>query len=249
MCQLNLYIVPKSVDKDFVFSVMEKHFNGEKHECFEWNEVFENKFSDCNVYASSCMRCNCNTVQTYYSSEREALPWDKLKQKYISNELNRSLEMKKALDSPDFFEEFDTFNKKIDKISNRQKKLGSKAQKQASLELQELVNKHQALFNLTMHYNRQILNKDKEGVTTKIDQEFLEFKQEFGKETEKEYRVLSSFISDLLEKSNEVSLLSFWQDASPYVSVLGEKTVSLKNLTIEDIIYLNYHEVLTIKKV
>lgn len=250
MCQLNLYLIPKSVDKEFVFGLMNKYFKDESHEFAESEKVFENKLRDYNVFTSSIMNCNCNTVQGYYNSQTGNLPWGEFKQKMIDDEFQKCLDVKNTLIKENFYQEFETFCKKLDSLSSKTLKLAGKAQIKASNERIEFLNSNSEFLDIFQKLNvRDLKIKSKEQIIADIEQDFAKFKDNLGKDLEKEFDNIYNFIKDLLEKTNEISLLSFWQDGEEFVEVNNEKTVEFKNLKIEDLVYLNYNDVLVIKKI
>ena len=62
---------------------------------------------------------------------------------------------------------------------------------------------------------------------------------------ENEYEDLVRFIDAILEQTDEVKFLSFWQDGNnPFVK--NEKYVFRKDLKIEDFVFLKDNELLTV---
>lgn len=64
---------------------------------------------------------------------------------------------------------------------------------------------------------------------------------------EAEYNNLLNFLDDILKQTDKVLLYSFWQSDEPIV-INQIKTISRKDLKIDDIAFLNYNDILIINK-
>ena len=84
MCQLNLYIVPKSVNKERVLTLMKDYFYYDKPECVTEENILVEVQDENNVYVSAGMGCNCGTVQGSFQEEDNTKSWQELKQEKIS---------------------------------------------------------------------------------------------------------------------------------------------------------------------
>lgn len=232
MCQLNLYLIPKTVDKDYVLGLMEEYFKNELHECLDASDFFNDQMKDFNVFVSSCMRCNCGSILGVYQSQ-EPSSWEEIKQKSIEQEYQKCYLMKELLRSENFFKNFKNYKRKNGKtphLSPEDERLNS------------------AFFNLSFWYTGDIKNNNLEAIVEKIDKKFFEFREGYGKNEEAEFDCLKNFIGGVLKKTDEINILSFWQDGEPYVEIKNKEDISFNDLKIENLIFLNYNDLLTIRK-
>lgn len=232
MCQLNLYLIPKTVGKDYVLGLMEEYFKDELHECFDSSEIFDNEMSEFNVFMSSRMRCNCGSILGAFQSQEQS-SWEKMKERAIDEEYQKCSYMKELLHSENFFKEF----KKSQRKNAKTRSLSPEDERLNS-----------AFLDLRFWYLEDIKNKNLETALKKIDRKFSEFKEKYGKEEENEFDNLKKFIGGVLEKTDKMSLMAFWQDAEPYVEIKNKEDIGFDSLKIENLFFLKYNDLLTIRK-
>ena len=97
MCQLNLYIVPKSVKKEYVLNVMKDCFCYQNPECVTHENLLP-EIQDLNeIYVSAAMGCNCGTVQTSYQNESGEKLWVDVKRRIVEEKIEKLKKIKLLL--------------------------------------------------------------------------------------------------------------------------------------------------------
>ena len=91
MCQLNLYIVPKKMNKEAVLNIMKDCFDYQEPECVT-GENYLPEVQDFNdVYISAGMGCNCGTVQTRYQGDSDGKTWIEIKKEIAQEKMQVSM--------------------------------------------------------------------------------------------------------------------------------------------------------------
>lgn len=245
MCQLNLYIVPKNVNKEKVLELMKEYFYYKEPECVDEENLLPELSGDYSIYTSAGMGCNCGTVQARFQDSDKNVSWETLKSDLIKAELERLEKIKEIINSEDYEERkknaFDT----LEKLNKEREKAGIN-------EMDEIVKKSQEFFqeNLLLIqssiYVAQEQNDGSSFIIKDIEEDIKNVSRQYDN-VENEFNSLKEFASEILKISDEVKFLSYWQDGDmPYIAY--EKDKVLKDLNIEDVIYLKYNELLTISK-
>ena len=113
--------------------------------------------------------------------------------------------------------------------------------------LQKLFSEHSALLTASTFYERYTDDTKSTLDFTTIDNAIANVEKKTIGTQETEYVELKNFIDEILKHANEIKLYSFWQDGEP-LYIKNEKQVYQDELKIDNIIYLNYNELLTIEK-
>lgn len=245
MCQLNLYIVPKSVNKERVLNLMKDYFYYDKPECVTEENILVDVQDNNNVYVSAGMGCNCGTVQGSFQQENSTKPWQELKSEKIEAEREKFLKFKALLESEDYVEKRNDFTQKLEELG--EKRNNAKGQEADDL-LKEMQKMFQDdMFMVSMRYERRKTENGKEIVFHTIDEDLENLEKIVCGTTETEFKNLKAFVDEILEDSGEVKLFSYWQDGE-MPTIEKENYVFQSDFKIEDIIYLKYNELLTIFK-
>ena len=245
VCQLNLYIVPKSVEKEKVLSVMSKLFYCNRPECVDDENLLPELAENYSIYTSAAMGCNCGTAQTRFQENDENVSWETLKKSLIDSDLEHLENIKKLINQDDF-------EVKRKEFTDTLESLNKKREKAQGEEFQELIKQTQIFIKENeLIFQSMVYAKQKDGnswvVLKDIDDDIKNVSRQY-EIIDEEYGDLKVFASEILKVADEVKFLSYWQDEySPYVGF--EKETNLKDLKIEDFIYLKYNELLTVKKV
>ena len=96
-----------------------------------------------------------------------------------------------------------------------------------------------------MRYEKHRMENGIDIVYNEIDEEINNIEKVEFENIENDYQDLVKFVDAILEQSDEVKLLSFWQDENSPV-IKNEKFVMRSDLKIDDIIFLKDNELLTI---
>jgi len=247
MCQLNLYIIPKNVKQEKVFDLMKKYFYFQEPECITSENLLLDVQDDNHIYVSAGMRCNCGTIQSSYQNEDNTKSWKDLKLELINDEKEKLEKIRHILNREDYLTYKKQINNQLDNLLNK-KQTSTRAEEEAILkEIQKLFSENQLWFEASMKYEKQKVEDGKIIVYHEIDEELKNVDNFISNNIENEFKNLKSFINEILKEADEMKLLSFWQDGNnPFIN--NEKYVFQDELTIEDVIYLKYNELLTVFK-
>ena len=245
MCQLNLYIVPKSVKKEYVLNVMKDCFCYQNPECVTHENLLP-EIQDLNeIYVSAAMGCNCGTVQTSYQNESGEKLWVDVKRRIVEEKIEKLKKIKILLEREDYLEYKNAVLEKSNELENRMKKAQGSEYKELMEEWRKHFSENNLLFDAMMRYEKHKNVNGKDVVCNSIDEEIANIENVEFKSVESDYDDLIKFVDAILEESDEVKLLSFWQDEnSPFIK--NEKYVFRRDLKIDDIVFLKENELLTI---
>ena len=246
MCQLNLYIVPKTVKKEKVLDLMKKYFYYDKPECVTEENLLYEVQDENNVYVSAGMGCNCGTVQSSFAEEDKKMPWIELKNAKIQAEQERIAKIKELIEQEDFLERKNKFYQKLEELNNARMSASGKDAEELLLETQKLVQENSLILE-TMTYGLQKIDDDKAVITFNSNDDLQNTQKRVCENFEKEFENIKAFVDEILEDADEVKFLSFWQDGD-MPKVESEEYVWQDEFKIEDVIYMKYNELLTIFK-
>lgn len=245
MCQLNLYIVPKTVKKEVVLEIMKDCFYYQNPECVSAENLLPEVQELFDVYVSAGMGCNCGTVQTCYQDGFDGKSWLEVKKEIMLEKIEKLNRIKLLLEREDYLEYKNNVLKKSQEIENRLKELRDEEYKNVMKEWQVFFSENSLLYEAMMRYEKIKTENGKEIVYHNIDDDINNIEKIEFKNIENEYKDLVRFIDSILELTDEVKLLSFWQDENSPI-VKNEKFIMRSDLKIDDIIFLKYNELLTI---
>jgi len=245
MCQLNLYIIPKTMKEEVVLDIMKNCFCYQNPECVNAENLLPEVQEFNNIYTSAAMGCNCGSVQTYFQNRAEGESWFDVKKQLKEEKLNKLNKIRILLERPDYLEYKNSVLAKSKELEKKLKESKGEKYQEDLKEWQLFFSENDLLYDAMMRYEKHKTENGKDVVYHNIEEEILNIeKNEFGS-IENEYEDLVKFIDAILEEVDEVKLLSFWQDGdAPFVK--NEKYVMRKDLKIDDIIFLKDNELLTI---
>ncbi len=245
MCQLNLYIVPKSVSKDKVLKLMQKYFVYDKPECVNDDNLLVEVQAENNIFVSAGMGCNCGTVQSSFQEEEAKLPWTEFKSFKIQEEKERISKIKALIGREDYLEYKADFYKKVEEFGKYVAQ-GDSASDEKVKEYQKFIKDNEILLH-AMRFELHDTANGKEIVLFNENEDMQGNEERELERTETEFDSLKGFVDEILKDADELKLLSFWQDEySPKLQ--SEEYVFQDEFKIEDIIYLKYNQLLTIFK-
>ena len=246
MCQLNLYIVPKTVKKEKVLDLMKKYFYYDKPECVTEENLLYEVQDENNVYVSAGMGCNCGTVQSSFAEEDKKMPWIELKNAKIQAEQERIAKIKELIEQEDFLERKNKFYQKLEELNNARMSASGKDAEELLLETQKLIQENGLILE-TMTYEFQKIDDGKAVITFNSNEDLQNTQKRVCENFEKEFENIKAFVDEVLKEAEDVKLLSFWQDGD-LPKIESEEYVWQDEFKIEDVIYMKYNELLTIFK-
>ena len=176
------------------------------------------------------------------------------------------------------FNKLNAFSKPLVDIDMEMAEIQMKAKPnlQEQVRLKQLFNERKAVQEKIEHSHDYILAKDiyenfaKENESLISSQNYMtEYKKDWWQENidtainmfehknhshlNAEFNHIKSVLNDILKLTNEVKLFSFWQSDAKYEndyfnSLTEVKTTTLQDLKLEDLIFLDFKEVVTIKR-
>lgn len=257
MCQLNLYLIKNTVSEEKIIDALQSCLAYGKAEKVSDDEIidgFMEDFEGYNCYICSAMHCNCGTIQCLLQSEKEYKNYADYKTTQKQILLNNLLKTKELLMAPNFKERHEQLLNEYNKISSKLNEEFDKAKKSRPFvdpttlpqykKLIDCITENEYLLRSSIY----TLGKPRKNVfELNIDDEIEKVKSPKSDESEQEFNDLKKFLGKAFEMTDEVILYSFWQDDEP-LYIKTTKTIPFKDLTIEDIVFLNYHDVLKITK-
>ena len=245
MCQLNLYIVPRKMNKEAVLNIMKDCFDYQEPECVT-DENYLPEVQDLNdVYISAGMGCNCGTVQTRYQGDTDGKTWIEIKKEVALEKVEKLNKIKALLEREDYLEYKNNILQRSHELENRLKESKGEDYENVMKEWQLFFSENSLLYDAMMRYEKIKTENGKDVVYHNIDEDINNIEKFEFENIESEYEDLVRFIDAILEQVDEVKFLSFWQDGdNPYIK--NEKYVFRKDLRIEDFIFLKDNELLTI---
>ena len=245
MCQLNLYIVPKTIKEEVVLGIMRNYFSYQNPECVTAENLLPEVQDFNNIYTSAAMGCNCGSVQTCYQGDADGKTWIEIKKEIAQEKIEKLNKIKVLLEREDYLEYKNKVLVKSRELENRLKESKCEDYEKVMKEWQLFFSENSLLYDAMMKYEKHKIEGGVDVVYHCIDEEILNVdKVEFGS-IENEYEDLVKFVDAILEDADEVKFLSFWQDGTnPFVK--NEKYVFRKDLKIEDFIFLKDNELLTV---
>lgn len=150
----------------------------------------------------------------------------------------------------------------LNQKQNLQGQILIKQLKKEISELKESLSKNEEYKMLELSYNDFIkrnesliasrnytLQNKKDWWQANIDNKINMLEHENHMHVNAEFNHLKFVLGDILKLTGEVKVFSFWQDEdTDYDNLEEKKVVSLKDLKIDDLVFLNFKEVITILK-
>ncbi|MBQ8658648.1 MAG: hypothetical protein IJ506_05890 [Clostridia bacterium] len=115
MCQLNVYCVPKTVEKEKVLALMEKYMGCQVAERIDEENLIPALQDGYSFYISGGMRCNCDSLPCQFQSEDASLSYRENWQKILNGQresLNRLKEFMEEKEYPQKKKAFDKLYKR-----------------------------------------------------------------------------------------------------------------------------------------
>ena len=245
MCQLNLYIVPKSVNKENVLNLMRDYFYFERPQCVTEENILIEVQDEHEIYVSAGMGCNCGTVQSIFKEEDAMKSWSELKQEKINEKREHLLKIKKFLEREDYLEIKTEIRNRLDEFEKIRETANGEDVEDTLYEMQRIFQ--EGVYFDSMRYEKHKMEDGTEVSFKNIDEDLENVERSVSENVETEFKNLKTFVDEILKETDEVKLFSFWQSAN-VPKIEGEKYVFQDELKIEDIIYMKYNELITIFK-
>lgn len=269
MCQLNLYLVPKSVPEEEVINSIEKHVKG----IAESKYIIDALANSYNFYCG--YGCDCHSYVSRLQDE-EAGSFDEFKAKKKDEDIKKLARMKSLKESEDYQQRIDKFNYEKDAVWARVESFTSpieayrdeQIEMLTSLNLQEKeeleqlyliaakekemfdevesIKEYQAAYKVYQDYMKA--NADlRESARYDIEEnEKLVAEYDFGDYYE-EFKNLRNIFAEVLKIADEICLYPFWMDEGP-MEIKGERQVDIEDLKIDDLVFLPYKNLLKINR-
>ncbi len=245
MCQLNLYIVPKTVKKEVVLDILKNCFCYQNPECVNHENILKEVQDLNNVYVSAAMGCNCGTVQTHFQEVGDDESWLDVKKRMVFEKIEKLKQIKILLDRPDYLDYKNRVLERASELEKNFKDASGEIYQTLLKEWQKFFNENSLLYEAMMRYEKHKTENGKDVVYHCIEEEIENVEKNEFSSIENEFEDLLKFIDAILEECGEIKLLSFWQDGNnPFVK--NEKFVMRKELKIDDVVFLKDNELLTI---
>lgn len=119
MCQLNIYCIPKSVDKEKVLEYMRVKLGYAVAECIDDEAPVPSLKDGFSFYISGGMRCNCGSVLCSHQDDQNGLSYAELKEKLKSENLDKLLQIKELMEQADYPKKKKAFEKRLDTLWKR----------------------------------------------------------------------------------------------------------------------------------
>lgn len=248
MCQLNIYMLKNNVNDEDV------------SKCFEYGKYCQNisiqidKLSEgYKSYCNNFFMCDCNSILCKLKDKKGLYDsYEDYFEKTKAEQLNQLYEIRDFLllpNSKETLEKFKnecelvfqkTLNEPLKNNGNQTFEVGPKMN-----EYQEFLAKNKFLWNANLY----CLEKNSDSIyPICIDDAIDKAKNASMQDITKEFDSLVKQIENMLKLSDDVKIFAYWQDGEPLHHIKEEKTVSFHELKIEDVVFLDYKQILTITK-
>ena len=174
MCQLNLYIVPKTMKRDVVLDIMKNCFSYQEPECVTSENLLVEVQDDCDVYISAGMGCNCGTIQTSFQNEDKFDSWNDIKIDMVNREKEKMLKIKSLLERDDYLEYKNEVQAKLSDYEERLKGLKGEEYESVMQERIKYFQENQLLFETMLKYEKYKEVDGKDVVYNTIDEDLKE---------------------------------------------------------------------------
>ena len=161
MCQLNLYLIPKSIEDSKVKKLFKKvlHTNAELYTWQTMNEETAKTYGDFNPYA--CIsHCDCGSLISLLQDRENKDSWESVKAEKTREKLERLNAIKCAMEQADYKIKFDEVaRKELDLLNDYNEKFDKEAMKLFNMknQLVEEINNRE---DLTTEEKNNIINKE-----------------------------------------------------------------------------------------
>lgn len=271
MCQLNLYLVPKNVPEDNIINIFEKHdLYISKEIYYKFNEPLENY-----EFYSANLGCDCSSIISRLEEE-DFSSFEDYKIRKKAEDINKLNKVKKLRASQGYKTKVRAFEKQRDKLwevlDNFSEHIADyeaeERERIFALNIQEEEKSrmlHEILYpKLTEMYRTLESNKEYQNVYKEYrgyiaenadlqESIYYDIEEKEKNIAEYDFSDLHNQFSDLkntyievLKLTNEIGVYPFWQDGEP-LEIKGKRQVMIQNLTIEDLIFLPYRNLLQIR--
>lgn len=251
MCQLNLYIVKNEVNEKNMIDNLELSLGCGKAEKIVDDDLISDlmeNFENYDCYTCASMGCNCGTVQCSLANHKNYKSYNEYFEAQKKEEKEMLVKVKDLLESPDYKEKLASYNEEYEKLLNDCRELQGKVRFEDFQNSEQLKNFQKFTKDNKFYFKSTLysLEKSKDSLNNNI-YDAIESLENSPDMIQNEYNDLLKLIDWTLELTDEIILYSFWQDNSPLV-IESTKTVSRKDLKIEDVVFLSYHDILRITK-
>jgi len=140
MCQLNVYCVPKSVDKDKVLALMQEKMGYSVAECIDEENLLPELKDKYSFYISGGMRCNCDSLPCKFQDKDEQLSFVDCWEDILSEQRNRLYRLRDLMEQKDYAKQkraFDKVYKELYKEFNKAFDVGREFERRKTQEIME----------------------------------------------------------------------------------------------------------------
>lgn len=270
MCQLNLYMVPKSVSKEEIINIFEKYnlyISGNSYyKLDEFVESYE-------IYAANC-GCDCRSIISSLQDVNVS-NFDEYKIKKKNEDTEKLNKMKNLKDSKDYetkvkefennrnklWEIVDNFSKHIRDYEIQEKEkifaLNLKEDEECKMmdeilypklnEMHEVIYKSKEYNNALEEYQDYITKNADLNESTYYDIEENEktINEYDFSDLHDQFSDLKNIFTEILKLTKEIYIYPFWQDDEP-LEIKDKRQIVIENFSIEDLVFLPYRNLLQI---
>lgn len=273
MCQLNLYMVPKSVPKEEVISIFEKHnLYIIKDSYYKFNDLARNY-----EFYSANSGCDCSSIISRLREENVS-NFNAYKIRKKNEEIEKLNKMKRLKTSKEYdtkvkefenqrdklWDVLESFSKHIDDYETEEQekifKSNLKQEEQIKMiheilypkvnEMYKTLEKNKEYQNALKEYQNYIIKNTDLNYSIYYDikeKEKTVYEYDFSDFYEQFSNLKDAFI-DVLKLAKEIYIYPFWQDED-LLEIKDERQVMIENLNIEDLIFLPYKNLLQIEAI
>lgn len=142
MCQLNVYCVPKTLEKQKVLNLMKELMGFEVAECIDDEQILDDLKEQYSFYISGGMRCNCDSLPCKFQDQPQ-LTYSECWKKIIDDQFEKFNTLKEFMERKEYESEkkaFDKLYKKYSKEMNSAFDSVRKFEQEKSCEIMENKN-------------------------------------------------------------------------------------------------------------
>ena len=116
MCRLNLYFIPKCVDRKAVFDLFGNVYGYKVPACIDDEEPLEELKENYGAYIDTEMRCDCDSIVGRFDGYGNSLPWDEFMRAHDRAEVERLEKIRDFMEGKTYKKEKKTFEKQHEKL-------------------------------------------------------------------------------------------------------------------------------------
>lgn len=267
MCQLNLYLIPKIIPAEEVVSIFKSSGLDICLDTYYKLDALTEKY---NCYAAS-YRCDCGSIISKLKDD-ETKTFDEYKIKKKNDNIEKLKRMKALKAAEDYdirVREYEAERDRLQSIANsfrayihdyeteefqRIKNLNISEKEKVKMVDEALRSKHDELEKnedyqkaLSIYWDFSDANRDLgESIYYNIEENEKMIESYNFSDFYDQYNNLKNAFTDILKLTEEICIYPFWQDEEPMI-IVDRSQIAIDNLTIGDLAYLPYRNLLTVR--